>query len=124
MVDGVGRLAPNSRKTYKRLKNLRDACQPTAMPTAEAWSDPEADPTPRPADHELHKKRMSDLLEDAITELPEDRQRLIRACYFENETLLDAGKDLGISKSWASRIHKSCLESLRRSLEARGAYDA
>ena len=37
--------------------------------------------------------------------------------YFEGKTLLEAGSDLGLSKSWASRLHARAIDLLRAALQ-------
>jgi RNA polymerase sigma factor for flagellar operon FliA len=49
---------------------------------------------------------------DLIGKLAPDEATMIRAVYFEGVSLQDAGKKLGISKSWASRLHAKALDRL------------
>lgn len=56
-------------------------------------------------------------LHELIDRLPQEEGELIRAVYFEGLTLQDAGRRLGISKSWATRLHARALERLARSLK-------
>lgn len=63
------------------------------------------------------RNEMRGLLDGLIETLPEEARRLIRAAYFEGLTLQEAGRKLGISKSWASRLHASALKRLARSLK-------
>jgi RNA polymerase sigma factor for flagellar operon FliA len=51
--------------------------------------------------------------------LPVREYALVRAHYFHGEPLDAAGRRLGISKSWASRLHQRALQQLRRHLEGR-----
>ena len=53
--------------------------------------------------------------------LPPESGGLIRAVYFEGLTLQEAGLRLGISTSWASRLHAKAIEQLGRSLRLGGA---
>jgi RNA polymerase sigma factor for flagellar operon FliA len=55
-----------------------------------------------------------------IDALPGVEANLIRLVYFEDLTLEHAGKKLGISKSWASRLHTKSLRRLGRSLRVCG----
>ena len=55
-------------------------------------------------------------LHQLIEALPEEAKSLIRATYFEGLTLQEAGQRLGVSKSWASRLHAKTLQRLARSL--------
>jgi RNA polymerase sigma factor for flagellar operon FliA len=60
----------------------------------------------------------ADLLRSALSRLPRREADLIRYHYFEHMTLWAAGERVGVSKSWASRLHTRALESLRAELGA------
>lgn len=77
--------------------------------------DPESPPAATAATREIHKK-----LHTLIDALPDDEQQLIRATYFEGNTLKEAADKLGISKSWASRLHAKTLDTLARPLRRYG----
>jgi len=62
-------------------------------------------------------------LRELVDALPQVEEKLIRIVYFEGATLQEAGNSLGISKSWASRLHAKALENLSRSLRQLGAQD-
>lgn len=71
-------------------------------------ADPDADaPWSGLADRESRDK-----LGQALNLLPPDAAALIRAVYYEDRTLQEAADRLGISKSWASRMHAKALEQL------------
>lgn len=55
-------------------------------------------------------------LRQAMETLPEREATVIRGLYFENRLLDDIGADLGVSKSWASRIHTRALGLLRTAM--------
>lgn len=55
-------------------------------------------------------------LREALTKLPEREAAVIRGLYFEDRLLDDIGADLGVSKSWASRIHTRALGLLRAAM--------
>lgn len=59
-------------------------------------------------------------LNELINTLPANEAKLIRSTYFEGLTLQEAGEKLGISKSWASRLHDRILKKLARSLKLSG----
>ncbi len=65
-------------------------------------------------------REISQKLRELIDALPEEAGALIRATYFEGLTLQEAGKRLGVSKSWASRLHAKTLQRLGRSLKLLG----
>jgi RNA polymerase sigma factor for flagellar operon FliA len=78
--------------------------------------DEEDDPSASTVDHDLF-----DQLHMLIDKLPDEAASLVRGVYFEGLTLQEAGERLGISKSWASRLHSRVLERLGRELRRLGA---
>ena len=83
------------------------------------WSLEDAGSRTAPAT--LAQQEISQKLIELIDTLPKNEQRLIRTVYFDGATLQDAANILGISKSWASRMHAKILEQLGRSLRQLGA---
>jgi RNA polymerase sigma factor for flagellar operon FliA len=71
----------------------------------------------------LAQREISQKLIELVDRLPRIEQRLIRTIYFEGATLQDAANMLGISKSWASRLHAKVLEQLARALRKLGEGD-
>ena len=53
----------------------------------------------------------------ALAELPDKERRLLEIYYFGDEKLETAGKKLGLSKSWASRLHARAVGRLRELLQ-------
>lgn len=57
------------------------------------------------------------LVRSAIDERPEQEQAMLRRVYFDDVTIEDAAKELGLSKSWGSRLHARAIEGLVKSLK-------
>ncbi len=55
----------------------------------------------------------------AIAERPDAERTLLERHYFDDVTFEQAAKELGLSKSWASRLHARAIESLAKTLRAR-----
>jgi len=53
----------------------------------------------------------------AVGKLPDRERALVQGFYLEGRTFEDVAKELGISKSWASRLHTKALDLLRQALE-------
>ena len=70
----------------------------------------------------LHREA-SNKLKELVSMLPHDEQRLVNIVYFEGQTLQDASSQLGISKSWASRLHARILERLAGQLRRMDLHD-
>jgi RNA polymerase sigma factor for flagellar operon FliA len=67
---------------------------------------------PGPADR-IETSRMAQRLREAIARLPEKERALVTRHYWEGKNLAEAGAELGMSKSWASRLHAQAVEKLR-----------
>ena len=59
----------------------------------------------------------ADRLRSAIDELPERERALVVGFYYEGRQFDHVASELGISKSWASRIHAKALKMLRDAIE-------
>ncbi len=70
----------------------------------------------------LHREA-DEKLRQLVDQLPYDEGRLVKLVYFEGVTLQDAASQLGISKSWASRMHGRILERLAGQLRRLDLHD-
>ncbi len=61
------------------------------------------------------------VLRELIQDLPDQARELINLTYVKGLTLKDAGERVGISKSWASRLHDRTLRQLAFGMRNRGA---
>jgi RNA polymerase sigma factor for flagellar operon FliA len=59
------------------------------------------------------------VVEKAIRELPDNEAELVRRHYLEGERFDHVAKDLGLSKSWASRLHTRAIRRLSEALRGR-----
>lgn len=64
-------------------------------------------------DDQLDAGRFATKLRAALDTLPDKERALMTKHYWEGKNLLEAGEELGISKSWASRLHAQAVERLR-----------
>jgi len=67
---------------------------------------------------------VSERLRQIVSSLDDEPRKLIEAVYFEGTTLQVAADRLGISKSWASRLHARTLQSLALGLRDIGVDEA
>lgn len=116
MLDGIGKIAPLSRKDYRHAASQGDF---HAIYTEDIEPEDIVDPRSGLSPEEFTaRKELNTVLAKAIGKLPPQQQTLVMDHYFGNATLRDSGIALGISKSWASRAHAKALESLREELES------
>jgi RNA polymerase sigma factor for flagellar operon FliA len=52
--------------------------------------------------------------------LTPEQARLLELYYYEDMTMEEAGRKLGVTKSWASKMHAAALRRLREIMEERG----
>lgn len=85
-----------------------------------ASENPSSEPPPRGADAPLDillRQEQQKVIRGALKTLPEKNRKVLEAYYFEDLTLEEIGKRLGLSKSWVSRMHAKGLEMLRPAVE-------
>lgn len=73
--------------------------------------DPAAEATS--ADDRLATAQLASRLGSALARLPDKERHFVTKHYLEGKTLLEAGAELGLSKSWSSRLHARAIEQLR-----------
>lgn len=56
------------------------------------------------------------VVQDGLATLPDKERHLLEAVYFDGVTIEEAGAQLGLSKSWASRLHAKALSRMRKRL--------
>ena len=68
------------------------------------------------ADTSLDTGRLSLRVRKAVAKLPERERQLMELYYFADKNLEEAGAVMGLSKSWACRLHARAVELLRQQL--------
>ena len=128
MLDGVRKMSQLPRRAHERLVAASEG-SPTAAPTAldKAFtriSGSLATATvlqgrfgdESPEELLLKNESVTRLLQ-ALPSLSARKRVLVRGFYFEGRSIDAMARELGISKSWASRLHTSALRQLRGALE-------
>jgi len=82
--------------------------------TVEAFEETEgSDPSPETT---VAARQDHGRVRRAMVDMPEREREMIRLHYYEDLTIEQAGKRLGLSKSWASRLHSRALRLLHEQL--------
>lgn len=141
IFDGVSETGWMTRAQYRRYAKRLNAIQETA----ETPGDDERDKTTSDqsdygtsdvveltAEHieqladsdstgpaKLAKDESESILCQCVDDLPRKENRLITLIYFEGHTLKDAAERIGVSKSWASRLHAQILQKLAMEINRR-----
>jgi RNA polymerase sigma factor for flagellar operon FliA len=119
MCEGIGVVGPLTRGVMRR----RHGRPERRLPRVIRFDDRHVGPIVAGAQIEeemasaIDAARLAPRLTDAL-ELLDDRDRqIILRHYFGGDTLNDIGRDMGRSRSWASRVHSRALGRLRAALE-------
>ncbi len=64
----------------------------------------------------LGRAQLLEVVREAIGELPEQEAELVRRHYLEGDRFDHVAKELGLSKSWASRLHTRAMARLAKRL--------
>jgi len=127
MLDGVRKMAPLPKRAAEEVR-AHERCAPTAAPSPldRAFMRISASLTSASPLHGRYGDQSPEsiLLRQesivcvlrALERLPERHRVLIRRRYFEGCTLDEVARELGVSKSWASRLHGQALAKLRAEL--------
>jgi RNA polymerase sigma factor for flagellar operon FliA len=66
----------------------------------------------------LLRARVAAVLHAALEALPERERTLVRMHYYEGRSFVEAAAAIGVSKSWASRLHAQAVERVRAAVNA------
>ena len=105
---------------YEALRNAASLFV-TSFETLEDDIGPMPATTECRPDQAMRAGQLRDRLRNALATLPDNERTLLMLHYHDERTLQDAGAELGISKSWASRVHRKALQRMRRALDRQAA---
>jgi RNA polymerase sigma factor for flagellar operon FliA len=107
--------------TEEQLAAVRDALGAvrtvymTSLASLGEHQEPASDD--EPVGERIDRRRLGDRLGKALDALPDRERQLMVKHYWEGKNLLEAGAELGVSKSWASRLHAQAVDRLRGLLD-------
>jgi len=108
---------PENRASYEEIKRVTASIVTSYFLSLEALpQEPTANDDESPIDRMVREEQQK-RIRSALATLPEKNRRVLECYYFEDLTLDEIGKRLGLSKSWVSRMHAKGLEMLRPLLE-------
>lgn len=111
---------PRGAEALAAVKQAMSAIKTMYVTSLEAMRengfDPASESEPSARDG-LERAEISKRLAAAFAALPKKERALMRMHYWEGKNLLEAGEELGMSKSWASRLHAQAVERLRGFLD-------
>jgi RNA polymerase sigma factor for flagellar operon FliA len=102
-------------ETLENLAELLSSIATVHITSMEAATNVSDDRIPS-ADATIEMGQLGTRVRQAMQTLPEKERRLMEMYYFEDKNLEEAGGLLGLSKSWACRLHARAVNLLREAL--------
>ena len=118
MVDytSTGQASDAAKGEPAELKNAASTLIATYVLSLESLPHDPIDRIRASPSDELLTKERSEVIQREIARLPVKNRAVMEAYYFEDLSLEETGKKLGLSKSWVCRVHAKSLELLREKL--------
>ena len=116
------RTAPGKSSTEDNLREMYEAMRSVAtvfVTSLESMTDKGlefVEPQELSPEEKAHLSHAGQRVRKLIAALPDKERHFIEKHYFEDKSLAEAGQELGLSKSWASRLHARAVEMLRERL--------
>ena len=111
----AGSAKPDAGETLASVAEVLSGIATIHITSIEAASRVADESLPAP-DAAVDTVRLSRRVREALTTLPEKERQLMQLYYFGEKNLEEAGAELGLSKSWACRLHARAVDLLRQAM--------
>lgn len=118
MIDELRASLAVGRRAHEKMK--RGDVELTARPRSDSSGPDDAVDDGPASDAQLERSGREAFVLSALKTLPERMQRLLIGHYIDERPISDIARELGLSKSWAGRMHAAGLDQLRLSAVAAG----
>lgn len=112
----AGAVKADAESTLAEVNEILSGIATVHITSLEAASTVPDESLPAP-DVAVESRRMSRRVREAVAALPDKERRLMELYYFADKNLEEAGAELGLSKSWACRLHARAVDLLRQAME-------
>ncbi|HVG37887.1 MAG TPA: sigma-70 family RNA polymerase sigma factor, partial [Pyrinomonadaceae bacterium] len=104
-------------------QSLIDALIPAYLLSLESDQVPQIADQTALSPQQLEMEDLGARVRALITELSPDEQHLLRALYFQQQSMTDLAKNTNVTKSWISRRHARAIQQLRELMIANRLID-
>jgi RNA polymerase sigma factor for flagellar operon FliA len=111
----AGAASADQATTLAEVNEILSSVATVHITSIEAASSVADESLPAP-DVAVDSHRMSRRVREAVAALPDKERRLMELYYFADKNLEEAGAELGLSKSWACRLHARAVDLLRAAM--------
>jgi RNA polymerase sigma factor FliA len=108
--------SPSEAATLAEVHEILSSVATVHITSLEAASSVPDESLPA-ADVAVDNHRLSRRVRQAVAALPDKERRLMELYYFADKNLEEAGAALGLSKSWACRLHARAVDLLRDAMD-------
>jgi RNA polymerase sigma factor for flagellar operon FliA len=112
----AGGAKPEAGETLAAVAEVLSGVATIHITSLEAASRVADESVPAP-DAAVDTLRLSRRMREALTKLPAKERQLMELYYFADKNLEEAGAELGLSKSWACRLHARAVDLLRQAMD-------
>ncbi|HEY7372989.1 MAG TPA: sigma-70 family RNA polymerase sigma factor [Polyangia bacterium] len=112
----AGGARPDTAETLASVSEVLSGIATIHITSIEAASRVADESRPAP-DAAVDAARLSRRAREALATLPPKERQLMELYYFGDKNLEEAGAELGLSKSWACRLHARAVDLLRRAMD-------
>lgn len=114
--DAAGSARPDAAQTLASVAEALSGVATVHITSLEAASRVADESLPAP-DANVDTVRLSRRLREALGTLPAKERQLMELYYFADKNLVEAGAEMGLSKSWACRLHARAVDLLRQAMD-------
>ncbi len=114
--DAASGAKPDAAETLASVAEALSGIATVHITSLEAASRVADESLPAP-DANVDTVRLSRRLRQALGTLPAKERQLMELYYFGDKNLEEAGTEMGLSKSWACRLHARAVDLLRQAMD-------
>jgi RNA polymerase sigma factor for flagellar operon FliA len=114
-ASGAAEVSPDKARALEEVNAILSGIATVHITSIDAAARVADESLPAP-DATLETGQLGERLRESLHTLPEKERRLMEMYYYENKNLEEAGAVLGLSKSWACRLHARAVTLLRAAM--------
>lgn len=104
----------------KTVENLIDALLPIYFLSLDADEAGEVEDKKAFTSGDFETRDLLERIRAVLDEIEPDEAELLRKIYFKNKLMKDLAVEMGVTKSWVSRLHARAVRHLQTALRERG----
>lgn len=120
----AGADAPSVDDEITTAQMIIDTLIPAYLLSLESDAIPEVVDQNALSREQIEERELIGFVLELLKGLSEDEQRLINELYFKHRSMTSLAAEMGVTKSWVSRLHARAVGRLRELMRERGLLDS